>query len=504
MNVLLTTLNAKYVHGNLALKYLHAAGKPFCPGLELREFTINNSRDYVFGELVMGGYDAVCFSCYIWNIQQTLELAEDLKKADPRLLILFGGPEVSYDWEDFMKQNQFVDFLILGEGEKAFAQWCVQLEGERDWAQAAGLVFREKGEGRIVARPPGAPLDLAAIPFPYEDFPCEGDKVIYYEASRGCPFNCGYCISSLDKTMRALPLERVKADLSHFLEARVRQVKFLDRTFNWDRQRSRELFSWLMAQDCGVTNFHFEICADLLDEELLALLGQARKGLFQFEIGIQSTNEKTLRAVNRTSDLKRTLARVKQLVSLGNSHIHVDLIAGLPYEDYPSFARSFDQVYDLGADNLQLGFLKLLKGTMIRERAEEFGYVYMEKAPYQVIGNDFLSPQEVCRLKQVETVLELYHNRGGFQTSLAWGIQDHGQGPFAFYEGFSQYFHRQGFQHRSHKKEDLYRIFYAWGRSLGQGEQLRPLLEADLEAAMNFDAVKKFKKKGWDMPQEKI
>lgn len=500
MKVLLTTLNSKYVHGNLALKYLYTTGKPFCTGLEIREFTINNSRDYVFGELVMGDYDAVCFSCYIWNIRQTLELAQDLKKANPRLLILFGGPEVSYDWESFMARNPFVDFLITGEGEEAFAQWCCQLEGNQVWEQVAGLVFRGKGNGRILANPPGTPLDFEKIPFPYEDFPCERDKVIYYEASRGCPFNCSYCISSLDKTMWVLPLKRVKQDLSRFLKAGVKQVKFLDRTFNWDRQRSFELFSWLMDQDQGVTNFHFEICADLLDEEILRALGQARKGLFQFEIGIQSTNEKTLKAVNRTSDLEKTFAHVRRLISLGNSHIHVDLIAGLPYEDYHSFSKSFDQVYGLGADNLQLGFLKLLKGTELRKRAKDLGYVYMENAPYQVIGSDCLSPREVCQLKQVETVLDLYHNRGGFETALDWGIQSYGKGPFAFFEAFSQYFHSQGFQHRSHKKEDLYRIFYAFGCFLEQGESLKPLLETDLEATMNFDAVKKFKKKGWDIP----
>lgn len=502
MKVLLTTLNSKYVHANLALKYLYAAGKPVCPGLELREFTINNSMDYVFGELVMGSYDAVCFSCYIWNIQKTLDLAQDLKKADPRLMILFGGPEVSYDWDAFMTQNRFVDFLIIGEGEEAFSQWCCQLEGEKRWEQVTGLVFhRNDGIFDNLAGANPACLDFAKIPFPYGTFPCEKDKVIYYEASRGCPFNCSYCISSLDKTMRALPLERVKAELTHFLQEQVQQVKFLDRTFNWDRQRCLEIMKWLAEQDNGITNFHFEICGDLLNEEILALLGQARKGLFQFEIGIQSTNEKTLQAVNRTGDLEKSLSYVKKLTALGNSHVHVDLIAGLPYEDYDSFAQSFNRVYELGADNLQLGFLKLLKGTEIRRKAGEFGYVYMEHAPYQVIGNDFLSPREVCRLKQIETVLDLYHNRGGFQASLACGISCCQKGAFAFYELFSQYFYNRGFQHKSHKKEDLYRIFYEFACFLGAETEarLKHLLEADLEATMNFDAVKKFKKKGWDI-----
>lgn len=388
----MTTLNSKYVHSNLALKYLYMAGKRRCGELDIKEFTINNSRDYVFSELVMADYDAVCFSCYIWNIGKTLELAEDLKKARPDVKLLFGGPEVSYDSKEFMEARPFLDFIIAGEGENAFPQWCDALEGEILYSQVKGLVYRQDGE--VFVNPPSPPAEFSVVPFPYEVFPCEEDKVIYYEASRGCPFCCSYCISSLDKKIRELPLERVKADLACFLHKKVKQVKFLDRTFNWDRERSLELFNYLMEMDTGETNFHFEICADLLDDPILRSLEKARKGLFQFEIGIQSTNGETLRAVNRSSNVQQVLDNVRKLTAMGNSHIHVDLIAGLPFEDYAAFRNSFNDVYALGADNLQLGFLKLLKGTELRNHAEHYGYVYACNAPYEVISNDFISSRE--------------------------------------------------------------------------------------------------------------
>lgn len=495
--VLLTSLNSKYVHSNLALKYLYMAGKDMCSGLEIREFTINNSRDYIFNELVMGDYDAVCFSCYIWNIEKTTELAADLKKAKPQVSILFGGPEVSYDSAEFMQKNSFLDFLIYGEGEEVFAEWCSAFENDGDYSGINGLVYRR--EDVISVSEPQVPMTFSESEFPYGTFPCEGDKVIYYEASRGCPFNCSYCISSLDRRIRELPVDRVKSDLSHFLAQNVKQVKFLDRTFNWDRKRSLELFRFLIDNDNGRTNFHFEVCADLLDDEILETLKGARHDLFQFEIGIQSTHEPTLAAVNRSTDVEKVKKNVLRLLELGNAHIHVDLIAGLPYEDYATFRKSFNDVYSLGADNLQLGFLKMLKGTEIREKAEEFNYVFMDKAPYQVISNDFISAVELARLKQIEEVLDLYNNRGGFKGSLAYAISAMGETAFDFYEKFSEFYYREGHQHRSHKKEDLYRIFYAFGQEAGLGEELVALLEQDLEATMNFDAVKKFKRKGWEM-----
>lgn len=517
--ILLTSLNSKYVHSNLALKYLYMAACDTCKGLEIREFTINNSRDYIFNELVMGDYDAICFSCYIWNIEKTKELAADLKKAKPQVSILFGGPEVSYDSVEFMQENTFLDFLIYGEGEAAFDAWCKEFcklndpgdiqvaagTDREDFSNIQGLIWRagDKQELRYeeepVMNPPGQPVDFADSPFPYGAFSCEPDKVIYYEGSRGCPFNCSYCISSLDRRIRELPVERVKEDMAFFLEQKVKQVKFLDRTFNWDRKRSMELFTFLIDNDNGITNFHFEVCADLLDDDIFAVLKDARDGLFQFEIGIQSTNEPTLAAVNRSTDVEKVKENVRRLLELGNAHIHVDLIAGLPYEDYATFRKSFNDVYGLGADNLQLGFLKLLKGTEICRNADEYNYRYMDKAPYQVISNDFMSAKDICRLKQIEEVLDLYSNRGGFEDSLEYAIAAMNLTAFDFYEIFSGYFYSNGYQHRSHKKEDLYRIFYGFSMKYGLGDRMVQMLEHDLENTMNFDAVKKFKRKGWSI-----
>lgn len=501
MKVLLTTLNSKYVHSNLALKYLYMAGKGCSSSLDLREFTINNSRDYIFTELVMGDYDAVGFSCYIWNIDKILELAADLKKAKPQVYILLGGPEVSYDARQFMEEHDFVDFLIAGQGEIAFGCWCRAIEGELSYEEVPGLCCRRAGK---IFENPQKQIVFQDIPFPYQEFACEKDKVIYYEASRGCPFGCTYCISSLDRELRELPVSRVQADLSHFIRTGVKQVKFLDRTFNWNKERTMELLGWIIKSDQGTTSFHLEICGDLLDEELLDLLKNARQGLFEFEIGIQSVNEKTLRAVNRFSSVEKTLSNVKALTDMGNSHVHVDLIAGLPFEDYQSFRNSFNQVYALMAHHLQLGFLKMLKGTEIRKQAERYAYTYMEKAPYQVISNEFMCARDLCRLGQIEEVLELYYNRGGFEGSLSWAIERMEGTAFDFYECFTDYYYAHGYQNCSHKKEDLYRIFYGFGQSMGQGEELLPLLLADLENTMNFDAVKKFKRKGWSIQQVHI
>lgn len=497
MKILLTTLNSKYVHANPALKYLYLTGKTDCPGLEIREFTINNSRDYIFTELVAGEYDAVCFSCYIWNIAQTEALASDLKKAAPGCGILFGGPEVSYDAGNFLEEHPYVDFVIAGEGEPAFGLWCRAFRGELSYESVPGLFFRSADS--ILRGLPQERADLSTVPFPYSVFPCEEDKVIYYESSRGCPFQCSYCISSIDRGMRSLPVERVKEELSLFLRRGVKQVKFLDRTFNWDRERSREIFRYLIEQDNGFTNFHFEICADLLEDACFRILERARKGLFQFEIGIQSVNPDTLRAIKRAGDTAKLMENTKRLIALENAHVHVDLIAGLPFEDYQSFGNSFDTVYALGADHFQLGFLKLLKGTRIRREAEAFAYTWMEKPPYQVISNRFISAAELCRLKRIETLLDLYDNRGGFSRSLRYGISRMRKSPFAFYERFSEYYYEHGFQHRSHKKEDLYRIFYAFGHARELGKGLEECLSRDLEETMNFDAVKKFKRKGWNI-----
>jgi len=503
MKILLTTLNSKYVHSNLALKYLYASAEKNSNSIDILEFTINNEEDYIFTELLRKSYDVICFSCYIWNVDKTLCLAENLKKARPELKILLGGPEVSFDVIPFMSQHKFIDFIISGEGEAPFSELAeTLLEDTREFEKIRGLTYRMGG--KIYVNPQAPPLHFESVPFPYLSLVCEEDKVMYYESSRGCPFQCSYCLSSLDRKVRTLSMERVKSDLSYFIYKRVKQVKFIDRTFNWEKKRCFEIMKYLIVSDNGFTNFHFELCGDLLDEDLLQLLSTARPGLFQFEIGVQSTNESALSACNRKSDFEKLAENVKRLIELDNIHIHLDLIAGLPHEDYPSFRKSFNEVYSLKGHQLQLGFLKLIKGAPIREQVEEHEYVYRGQAPYEIISSKYISALALIRLKKIENVLDLYYNRGGFHRTLDFAVETLAETPFDFYEELADYFYLKGFQHKSHKKEDLYRIFllYAgWKERFtpNMKDTIKELLILDMRDTLNPEAIKKFERKGWEI-----
>lgn len=313
MKVLLTTLNSKYIHSNLALKYLYAVCINDEYSIELKEFTINNPDDYIYGELLRGDYDVVCFSCYIWNIESILPIVENLKKAKPEIMTVLGGPEVSWRGVEIMKKHRAVDFVLAGEGEENLPQFLGRLlkgEGEDKFAVIGGLHYR--GEGKIFVNKASETLDFEGLPFPYARLVSEPDKIVYYESARGCPFSCSYCISAIEKGMRAHTVERVKRDLSYFIYKGVKQVKFVDRTFNYDNDRSLEIIRYLMEADKGTTNFHFELCGDIISEELLDTISIARPGLFQFEIGVQSTNPMTLEAINRSCDLDKLFTNVRQ------------------------------------------------------------------------------------------------------------------------------------------------------------------------------------------------
>jgi len=503
MKALLTSLNSKYIHSNLALKYLYTAAAEIPAFIEIKEFTINNNDDYIFTEILAGEYDVICFSCYIWNIEETAYLAENIRKAQPDVIIIFGGPETSYETTGFMQQNKAVDFIVTGEGEYTFMCLLDALaSGDIQFEKIKGLAYRN-GD-KIFVNQAAEPLVFESVPFPYNMLTCEQDKIIYYQSSRGCPFQCTYCISSLEKKLRALPAERVFKEIEYFLAKKVKQVKFVDRTFNWDRMRCREIVKYIIGRDNGVTNFHFEICGELIDDEFVELISTARKGLFRFEIGIQSTNKKALAAVKRSAAIEKVLHNTRKITVLDNVHVHVDLIAGLPFETYHTFKNSFNDAYSLSADTLQLGFLKLLKGTEIREKAEDYRYEYRRKAPYEIISNKFLSAQDLCRLKQIEEVLNLYYNRGGFAKTLNYITKVLTKAPFEFYEEFSTFFNLKGFQHKSHKKEDLYRILYEYaGWKIKKleipGEEFLSILAEDMNESLNPDTVKKFERKGWNI-----
>ena len=438
--IVLASLSAKFIHSSLALRYLtRFADNGARHNLQTMEFTINQRLEFIADELFRQQPDVILFSCYIWNVEMLKQLCPLLKKIMPDCMLGFGGPEVSYESEAFLRDNPTVDLVMRGEGEMVFTQLLNYLDyGQPESLQEIkGLTFRQEGE--ILSTPQQEPLDLALLPFPYEEeFQDVQNQIIYYETQRGCPYSCGYCLSSIEKGVRFVPLEKVLPELQLFLDAKVRQVKFIDRTFNCKKSHAMAIWRYLHEHDNGVTNFHFEITADLLDQETIDFLKTVRKGLFQFEIGVQSTNPQTISAINRNVDFDKLSGIVKQIKAGGNIHQHLDLIAGLPYEDYASFGRSFNDVYALQPEQLQLGFLKVLKGSMIYQRQQDFAIVYQDTAPYEVLTTHALPYGDTLRLKAVEEMVETYYNSGKFLNTLDYLVPLY-DNPFAFFEQLSQY-----------------------------------------------------------------
>lgn len=469
--IVIAALSAKYIHTSLAVRSLvrfAAQNGGHCA--EIAEFTINHRPDFVLAELFRTAPDVLFFSCYIWNIQLVLQLCPTLKKIMPDCAIFLGGPEVSFDSEALLAANPPVDGILRGEGELTFAELLGALESTPAPVQTdalthiAGLTLRTSGG--IVSTPERPPLDLALLPFPYsDDFSEAADKILYYESSRGCPYGCSYCLSSVERTVRFAPLSKVFTELQRFLDTGVRQVKFVDRTFNCNRERTAAIWSYLAAHDNGVTNFHFELTADLLDDDLLALLRPLRPGFFQFEIGVQSTNAATVCAINRNVDFAKLSAVVTKVHQMGNIHQHLDLIAGLPHEDYSSFARSFNDVYALLPQQLQLGFLKVLRGSPIHSRCGEFGILFSDYAPYEVLSTRWLSHGDVLGLKAVEEMVEVFYNSGRFLHSCAY-LTSLFPSPFAFYESLSTFWTAGGYHRKSHSKPELCGILYAFAQTV--------------------------------------
>ena len=461
MKVLLTTLNSKFIHSSLALRYLRAycGDKPW--DLALREFTINDSIHTVMGEIYKEAPDIVAFSCYIWNITETLMLARRIRQVMKNTVIVLGGPEVSYDDRSLMEQHPFIDFVVRGEGEQTFRELMEFLvEGKGKAEDIHGLTFRSPG-GIIQNRPRDLLCDLSRIPFPYNEDTDLGGRIVYYEASRGCPFACSYCLSSTVKGVRFFPVRRVKEDLERLIGMGVKQVKFVDRTFNCNPAFSREIFSYLVERGGG-TNFHFEISADLFDDELIKLLGSAPPGLFQFEVGVQTTNSEVLKEIRRQTRQQALFRNVREISERGNIHQHLDLIAGLPKEDMASFERSFDDVFMLEPDMLQLGFLKLLKGSDIRNRAREYGYVFTAEPPYEVLSSNWMDYGDIRRLKLVEQVLEYYYNSHGFDNTLRFMLQQFKTGPFGLFKELSEYWEERGLHLKKHSRRELYALIYEY------------------------------------------
>ncbi len=453
MKFLLVGINAKYIHSNPAIRSLKAyAGEENEKLIETAEYTINHAAEEILADLYRRKPDVIGFSCYIWNFEMVRELLADLAGLLPDTDIWLGGPEVSFDGKELLAAYPNVRGIMAGEGEETFREllgfYVMRQERKRDGDGAAdteeglrairGLILRG---GRTPGR---EELDLDTLPFLYRDLKELDHRIIYYESSRGCPYRCSYCLSSIDRTVRLRGMDRVKRELRFFLEKKVPQVKFIDRTFNCNHAHALEIWRFLKENDNGVTNFHFEIAADLMKEDELCLLETLRPGLAQLEIGVQSVNERTLKEINRPADTRRIARVVSRLRKGRNIHIHLDLIAGLPYEGYESFASSFDQVYGMKPDQLQLGFLKVLKGSPMARKTEEYGILHRAKPPYEVLRTRWLSYEELLKLKRVEEMVELYYNSGQFCSALAV-LSESFAGPFAMFEALAGYYERKGY-----------------------------------------------------------
>ena len=456
MKILLAACNAKYIHSNLAVYDLRAYASAYQEHILLREYTINQTKDEILKDIYLTGADVVCFSCYIWNISFVKDLLCDLHKILPETKFWAGGPEVSFDAEAFLRKTPQMTGVMTGEGEKTFLELVhYYVDGEGSLAEIPGIVYRD---GEEIHNNGWRELtDLSEIPFVYEQLEDFENKIIYYESSRGCPFSCSYCLSSIDKKLRFRNLDLVRRELQFFLDHRVPQVKFVDRTFNCRHEHAMEIWRYILEHDNGVTNFHFEISADLLRDEEIQLMSKMRPGLIQLEIGVQSTNTDTIHAIHRHMDLVKLERSVAKIHSFGNIHQHLDLIAGLPYEDYNTFQRSFNDVYEMKPDQLQLGFLKVLKGSLMEQEAQKYGILHKEKEPYEVLSTNWLSYREILKLKRVESMVEVYYNSGQFQNTLEYLVPQF-EDAFIFYEKLGTFYEEKGHSEISHSRMRRYEI----------------------------------------------
>lgn len=490
MKILLTAINAKYIHSNLAVYSLQAYADPEKEDVSIAEFTINNEKDYILEEIYRRKPDILCFSVYIWNLDYVESTAREFHKLCPRVPIWVGGPEVSFETKEFLNEHPYITGIMIGEGEETFRELCDWYRGKRPGSlkEIAGLTFRteecerEKDhmesaalfhpekiqrwssvtgqpKGRasgICVTAPRPPMNMSEIPFAYRTDQDFSNRIIYYESSRGCPFSCSYCLSSVDKHLRFRDTELVKKELQFFIDQKVPQIKFVDRTFNCNHRHAMEIWQYLIDHDNGITNFHFEIAADLLNEQELNLIATMRPGLIQLEIGVQSTNPDTIRDIHRTMNLEELKSIVNRIHAGGNIHQHLDLIAGLPEEDYDSFRRSFDEIYALKPNQLQLGFLKVLKGSRMYLDAKEFGISYHDRPPYEVLATRWLSYDDVIRIKRVEEMLEVYYNSGQFEVTMkileTLFRQYFSVGAFDLFQRLGDFYDRKGYFGMSHSR----------------------------------------------------
>lgn len=480
MNTVLVAINAKYIHSNLAVYSLRAYAEDYREHISIVEYTINQQIDDILQDLYQKKADILCFSCYIWNRMYVEMLIHEIKKICPKVIIWVGGPEVSYDAKAVLERLPEVDGVMKGEGEETFRELMrYYQENGVSMSEIEGITYRN-GD-RIFENPWRKVIDLSTVPFVYEQMDLFENKIVYYESSRGCPFSCSYCLSSVDKCLRFRDLELVKRELQFFIDHEVPQVKFVDRTFNCNHKHAMEIWSYLIEHDRGITNFHFEVSADLLNEEELQLIEKMRPGLIQLEIGVQSTCEETIREIRRTMKFEEVARIVRRINRSQNVHQHLDLIAGLPYEGLERFKQSFNDVYELQPEQLQLGFLKVLKGSHMEEQKANYGLVYKSQPPYEVLSTKWLSYEDLLELKMVEHMVEVYYNSGQFTYTLRRLVSAF-KTPYELYFCLGRYYQEEGLANLNHTRIRRYEILLEFIQKYVSGEEdlYRELLTLDL------------------------
>ena len=488
MKFLLMAVNAKYIHSNLAVYSLQSYAAKRGIQAEIAEYTINQLKDEILRSVYKKNPQVLCVSCYIWNISFVEDLMDDIKKILPDTKIWAGGPEVSYDAEAFLERCPWAEGVMCGEGEETFCELAEFYEQEKPaeaLSRIRGLVFRKpEGIEKTEFRPI---MNMDDLVFPYDDMSLFDHKIIYYESSRGCPFSCSYCLSSIDKKLRFRSLPLVLKELQFFLDQKVPQVKFVDRTFNCKREHAMTIWQYLQDHDNGITNFHFEIAADLLTEEETDLIHTMRPGLIQLEIGVQSTNPRTITEIRRKTNFDKIINKVRTVQKGRNVHQHLDLIAGLPFEDYDSFRHSFNDVYALRPQQLQLGFLKVLKGSYMYEMAKTYGCVYQKREPYEVLRTNWISYEDVLRLKGVEEMVEVYYNSSQF-TRTVEALLELFPDAFSMYESLAEFYEAKGYNKISHTRIRRYEILLEYLEECQKTdlEYFKELMIFDLYARENM------------------
>ncbi|WP_245596488.1 B12-binding domain-containing radical SAM protein [Fusobacterium perfoetens] len=460
MKNILVGINSKYVHTNLAIRYLKKyVEENSNEKIKIYESSINNNIQKIIRDIIEEKPENIFFSVYIWNVEMVFKIVKEIRKVLTKEKIYLGGPEVSYNPTEILEKNKEIDGILVGEGENILLNLLT-----KNIEEVKGIYYRNNNKIIFNGYEPLIE-NLDIIPFPYEDSELEDvHKIVYYESSRGCPFNCSYCMSSIDKTVRYFSLDRTKKDLKRFIDIGTRLVKFVDRTFNLDKKRYLEIWKFLLENYRENITFHFEINANIFDDEVLTFLKKVPRKLFQFEIGVQTINEDTMRIINRKNDLEKLFHNVTAINK--NIHLHLDLIAGLPYENYETFKKSFDYVYNTKCEMIQLGFLKMLEGTEMKANGHKYNYKYLDFPPYEVISNDFISYAELCKLKDVEEVLDFYYNSQKFLKSLAFVVKNFFESPFNFFESIGEFYKNKGYLEIAHRELAIFNNFVEYYKEM--------------------------------------